>query len=78
MPCEQMKNLEDAWKRYYDTAAYFERNPAAAKPAARRTQLLLVRECRTKQAESAHKMIAHQRECKTCGEAKHAVLTFGH
>jgi hypothetical protein len=77
MPCQQMKNLEDAWQKYYATAGYFERSQAAAKPAVRRTQLLLIRECRTKQAESAHKMIVHQKDCEICGAAKHAVLTFG-
>jgi hypothetical protein len=77
MACQEMCDLEHKWKEYYTTASYFERCQATAGPAARRSQMLLVRECRTKQAESAHKMIVHQKECKQCGPAKRAILTFG-
>jgi hypothetical protein len=77
MPCEEMSELEHAWKEYYATASYFERCQATASPAARRSQMLLVRECRTKQAESAHRMIRHQKECQKCCLVKRSILTFG-
>lgn len=78
MPCEEMSELEHAWKDYYATASYFERCQATASPAAKRSQMLLVvRECRTKQAESAYRMILHQKKCEMCGLAKRTILTFG-
>ena len=71
MPCEEIRELENAWKRHYESANYFERSPEiAALPMAKKTLTLLIRECRSEQARAAHSMLAHRRRCAVCGERK--------
>ena len=71
MPCEKMRELENAWKRQYEAATYFECSKAtAALPMAKKTLMRLIRECRTDGARAASAIQTHQRHCSVCGDRR--------
>jgi hypothetical protein len=65
-----MKELEAAWKRQRDLGNHFECSGPIDPLATKRTQMLLITECRAQQARAAYLIQTHRRKCSLCGEKK--------
>ena len=71
MPCTELVELENIWKKRYERANYIQAGGWFAVPETRHSNALTIRQSRAKQAQAAHAMIQHQRQCPVCNGNTH-------